>query len=359
MKLVTFTRTLLVTLLFVPIGLMAQPTLTDSSNPVPLQSYGQQDALNGGMGPGSDAPSSTWDFSMLVADEDPYFFSVDLAANSAFADSFPEATLFSDLGEDSVAFFVRASSNALEILGSIAAFQDEETMEVDTFILKYSDPQTIISYPFGVNSSVDDTYKFGFDLFGLGSNSSTGTQTQEGSGYGTLTTPAGTFENVLRMKTTTVEIDSLDFAGLFTTVTTTYSTQYTWHLPGEFNILMTWSRDSSFDDTFGASVDTTVSYGLVTSSTSISKTLASEISLGLYPSPMINNLTLDFELAESDLVSVSLFDLSGKRIIALPRERYGQGTNTIQLPVVDLSSGTYFISMEVGDKRLIKKVQKQ
>ena len=161
------------------------------------------------------------------------------------------------------------------------------------------------------------------------------------------------------MKTTTVEIDSLDFSGLFTSVTTTYSTQYTWHLPGEFNILMTWSRDSSFDDTFGASVDTTVSYGLVTSSTSISKALASEISLGLYPSPMINELTVEFELRQSDMVSVSLFDLSGKRIIALPEERFGQGANLIQLPVGDLAAGTYFLSMEVGDKRLIKKIQKQ
>ncbi|MEM8899670.1 MAG: T9SS type A sorting domain-containing protein [Bacteroidota bacterium] len=359
MKFATFTHSVFAILLFVPFALMAQPTITDSSNPVPGQTYGQQDALSGGMGPGSDAPSSTWDFSMLVPDEDPYFFSVDVAANSAFADSFPEATLFSDLGEDSVAFFVKGSSSALEILGSIAAFQDEETMEVDTFVLKYTDPQTIISYPFGVSSSVDDTYKFGLDLFGLGSNSSTGTQTQEGSGHGTLTTPAGTFENVLRMKTTTVEIDSLDFAGLFTTVTTTYSTQYTWHLPGEFNILMTWSRDSSFDDTFGASVDTTVSYGLVTSSTSISKTLASEISLGVYPSPMANDLSVEFELLQSDLVSVSLFDLSGRSVIALPEERYAQGANLIQLPVGNMAAGTYFLSMEVGDKRLIKKVQKQ
>ncbi|MEM6765216.1 MAG: T9SS type A sorting domain-containing protein [Bacteroidota bacterium] len=360
MKLVTCTHYLFAILLAVPALLFSQPVLTDANNPVPLTAYSQQDAVLTAVGPGSDAANSSWDFSMLMPDGEPFSFQVDIAANSAFADSFPEATFFSDLGEDSAAFFLNASSTGIEILGSIVAFQDEESMTVDTFTLKYTDPQTFLSYPFGPDASVEDTYQFGFDLFGLGTSTTTGSQTQEGSGYGTLSTPEGTFENVLRIKTTSVETDSLvALGGFFTTVSTTFSTQYTWHQAGEFNILMTWTKDSIADPDFGSSVDTTISYGFGGVSTSISEQLEKDLSLQIYPSPMVDYLQIGVSLETSTALELSLYDLSGRMVASLPSTTYSQGGQEIQLETSQLVPGTYFLKIQTGEKALFRKVQKR
>lgn len=80
--------------------------------------------------------------------------------------------------------------------------------------------------------------------------------------------------------------------------------------------------------------------------------------LSIFPNPYVvgSDLNLGFEIEGESEVKISLLDISGKEVIVLSQGKLNRGihNNNYQLP--DLSSGIYFMRLEVDGKSWNKKL---
>jgi uncharacterized delta-60 repeat protein len=81
----------------------------------------------------------------------------------------------------------------------------------------------------------------------------------------------------------------------------------------------------------------------------------------IYPNPIVETATLQYELSEATAITVELYDLQGKRILTLLPETE-QAEGKYELPVVlpsHLTSGAYVLSVSNGKGRVAVQVIKQ
>ncbi len=78
---------------------------------------------------------------------------------------------------------------------------------------------------------------------------------------------------------------------------------------------------------------------------------------GLYPNPVMNELNIDFSLAEKSDVTFSITDMMG-RTVAIQNETYGKGINKHILPVSELENGYYILHINNGKDVITKKFVK-
>ena len=74
------------------------------------------------------------------------------------------------------------------------------------------------------------------------------------------------------------------------------------------------------------------------------------------PNPAVSNTRIELTLHETATVNVSVTNLMGQTVIALPAERLSQGTHNINLNVSNLVSGVYFYTVEAGTESITKKM---
>lgn len=68
------------------------------------------------------------------------------------------------------------------------------------------------------------------------------------------------------------------------------------------------------------------------------------IAVKTFPNPFINKIELSFELPNSEITSINLYDLQGRLVINLTRNKlFSQGGNFEEYYMSELSNGTYFI----------------
>jgi hypothetical protein len=99
-------------------------------------------------------------------------------------------------------------------------------------------------------------------------------------------------------------------------------------------------------------------YGLIPTSVEFEKHKLSNIFNEVYPNPFNLSTTISYEIENSCNVSISIYDLHGKKITRLVDEfkapgRYSFIFNTEHL---NLSSGVYFCRMKAGDFFEVKKL---
>lgn len=70
-----------------------------------------------------------------------------------------------------------------------------------------------------------------------------------------------------------------------------------------------------------------------------------------YPNPVTQgqNVSVDFALGKSEMVSVELYDLLGKRVKTITTGFYAQGSHTVEFSVNDLPKGVYVYQIKAGD----------
>lgn len=92
--------------------------------------------------------------------------------------------------------------------------------------------------------------------------------------------------------------------------------------------------------------------------TGINKVTNEDInSFGLYPNPASENTTIAFDIAEKNKVSVSVYDVLGNLVSIVSQDNeFEKGNNTISLNTSNLSSGIYYISLEVNGAKETKKL---
>ena len=68
-----------------------------------------------------------------------------------------------------------------------------------------------------------------------------------------------------------------------------------------------------------------------------------------YPNPFNPRTTVEFALPRADHVTITLFDIMGRRVQSLVSGRMEAGYHSVNLDATRLASGTYFYRMEAGD----------
>lgn len=141
--------------------------------------------------PGSAGTGVTWDLSGMTNNSQ---VTVATAANSG--GTFPTANVKLTQSNGGVIYY-NVSSTKMEIIG----------IDANGTVFTYSDPVTYMQFPVNSSYNYTDAGASSFTVSGFAFNRTTNTQS-EYSGTGTLITPAGTFTNVIRIKSTQTNTDT-------------------------------------------------------------------------------------------------------------------------------------------------------
>lgn len=167
----------------VSVSSFAQPVIQDGSNiPTPGYSAPVSYASLSASGVGNAGANQTWDFSTLTFNP-VSTMNIVTPSSAPMGSSFPAANhAYSNAGLYS---FFNVSAVKMEVQAwSIAAAGGSNDYSPD--------PRTILKFPFNFNDSDTDTWQ---EVSG-----SPNTVTVTYDGYGTLITPAGTWNNVVRIR---------------------------------------------------------------------------------------------------------------------------------------------------------------
>lgn len=80
------------------------------------------------------------------------------------------------------------------------------------------------------------------------------------------------------------------------------------------------------------------------------------LQMNVYPNPVRGTANVSFELTESATVSYHVYDLSGRMVMSNVLGTYGQGENTVSFSTGDLTSGSYILRVQAGNKTCTSKI---
>ncbi len=96
---------------------------------------------------------------------------------------------------------------------------------------------------------------------------------------------------------------------------------------------------------------------IVTESTSGLEDLADNYQLTIYPNPVVEIFDIRFKMDVPEFVEISLIDLSGKVSAAILSKALAAGEHTINHQISEsLSPGIYFLSIQVGEDVMVKRI---
>lgn len=78
--------------------------------------------------------------------------------------------------------------------------------------------------------------------------------------------------------------------------------------------------------------------------------------VNIYPNPVTETATLDFNLAEANTVNVKVMNAIGQTVSLVKLGKLGSGSHTFTIDATSLSSGLYFVELEVGNSTLTNKI---
>ena len=332
---------------------LCQPTVTSGIYPLSgfPASMTQVDATLLSEGP--SGASQTWTFTgSQVANAQINF--VDPSA-TPYASSFPASNLAAVIQPGSVPSYnyFNHSSSITEYLGF---GQNDPGFQTDV-IINYTDPQTILTYPFTYNSQFNDAFMGSGSFVSQGSNFTSyryGTVTVEADAYGTLTTPAGTFNNTLRLKIKQMTTDSLVASGIPVFVGYNNATIYSWisNTPGHVQLFQL-EYDTISDNTGNNFTMKSAQYQssfLV----GIEDQVTEKESVNIYPNPAADFVYLNINPEPGD-ATVQIFDAMGK----LVRNQIINDNGLIIIDTKEFEAGFYYLNIMQQDKLLKGKFIKQ
>ena len=277
--------------------------------------------------PGPAGANVTWDFSGILANDSTNVTFM-AASATAQAASFPSANLAT--GDAGIGYdFLITDANHLARAGAY--------ITTGNILMYYHDAETILTYPFTINSTFTDTWASNFTAGGY-QVFRTAMTTVTADAYGTLILPWGNVSNVLRVHLEETITDSV-----FGPPATATNDAYIYLTPGVHYFLLSITQSGS--NFRGSYIDAS---GVGINSIADSKYLT------IYPSPASRTLNVDFT-AEEKIVSTRITDVSGKEIYSNqvnlnPQQR---------IDIESLASGYYFINIQTAEKTFTKKFIKQ
>ena len=300
---------------------IAQPTITATgTNPVIGNSFVY--TVTNYFNQGSAGANQTWNFSTVTGTPNGASNCVSVASTPN-GSSFPNANIaFNNTGSSNYSY-QKTSATALQNYGSVSS---------TGIIMAYSNPEDYLHFPFTYNNTYTDPWAVNFVNGGY-TFYRTGTTSITADGYGTLITPAGTFNNVLRVRMLQTYQDSAYFG---TPYIIQYSNdEYMWYINGTHT-----AAAACF--TFIANGSTSQSGFYLGTPMGVDNISNSLSSFNIFPNPASDRVKLGFTLTENKKVELSLFNSLGEKIQENQSTEGVQGANALELDVANLPKGIYF-----------------
>ena len=291
----------------------AQPVINSSDFDNLNVSYLIKNATSSTLTEGAAGANIIWNFSSLILTADPQAVvqTVTQVPNGPFSSSFSNANYVfktSSNGNDDYYSYYNKTANVMEELGG------STSSAVD---YSYIDPYTLLVFPFTFGTiSTDSAQEVG--------QSSPISETITYDAYGTLITPFGTFNNVIRASRLQ---------------NNTY-TDFIWYNTVPFApILEVWEQ-------IGGERDFTFYEPSTLATPAFEKK-------PIYVYTNLSNESLNIVIDDSMQISqTSIFDLSGKKIL-------NQANNSNSINIERLASGIYFVQVDTNNgiftQKFIKK----
>lgn len=271
-------------------SLIAQPVITESITPNIDDQWTITFLETNNFDPGATGANQTWDFSGIDLTN-----AIDLniqvldPAMTLGGDNFPNASFVWYLQGFEVYEFYAANSDSISLVGGASI----NNGEID-FLTIFTNAEDGMHLPLNFGDAY--TYDSNFDqyLFGNFLSSQSRTGNVEADGYGSITTPNGTYENVLRLK-----VSETSFG--FTT------TQYAWFDVDNFVpvFLYEFSDDPELEPTLYFSTPNIVN--------SLSSITSNHLKWHAWVNQSENSIQIELPSVEhSDLATLQLFNIEGK-----------------------------------------------
>ena len=227
-------------LLFLTLSLFAQPVIQEQillelNEGEPIEFL----ALNAGnFNPGPAGERQNWDFAQISKSNKGCFFEALDPTLSQFRDSFPNATVYFICRDTSPAGQIVENHTFYRYLESSALFEGTVSLSIsdpdfDSIFTVFTDPQTFLTFPYEYLGTFTDEYSARVTTYTQNQQftvQSSGSLTSRVDAFGTLTTPVGTFEDVLRISRS--EISNNEVAGI-PLGSSNEAFRYTWIAKGE------------------------------------------------------------------------------------------------------------------------------
>ena len=316
----------------------AQPVITYNGNASQIGDTYQIAGASGTFDPGPGGANQNWDFSDINATLS-YTVNVVNPASTPFADVFTESThAFHTTGSSEG--YSYGEINSSEWLNDGVGFDPGGDTES---VIHYTNPVKLMQYPFSFNNTYTDSYFASYSLVEGMVTHHNGTITATADAWGSVTTPAGTYNNTLRVKEERNFTDSIWIDGVFVYTTSSTQTDYYWYTASSHSSVISISETGD---------GTSVTYRSETVGIE-DNPLLSQVSI--YPNPAGN--TLNIKLPEGDIenTEISVVNLTGQQMLQLENN----GNHQLQADISGLAPGIYFLTIksnsgEFTTKRFIK-----
>lgn len=351
-------RIFTILLCVITIALHAQPTLTSANEATIGTTFTYNYVDPTGIQPGNSGASQTWNFASVTPNGTTSVHNYVSAASTPYAANFPGSNLVQQVIDTATVYLYHTASASSTVLHGIA-FDAGGTPS----IMNYSNSELLRQYPATYNTTLSDTYA-GTLTMSMGPVTITiyryGTYNYLVDGYGTLTTPAGTFTNTLRAKIRQVFTDSMVYVGvpLPAQVNQNFSTSYFWACTNTPNKLYQ----------FYIGYDTLVSPQGTTPQKSVSfqgaPSAVEEIvpkadAATVFPNPASEYATINLDNSVTGIAQLLLYDVKGRMVKNISAEMRKANRYEWMFPVSDIETGLYHARITCGDKQWQTKIVKQ
>lgn len=299
----------------------AQPTLTAAtSNPTTGLSY--QSIYRNVFTYSNAGPAQSWDFSNFPPTAPPYTLSYVNCNSTPYCTTHPAATIASVRGGDY--YYYRASSDTLLLVGAASNAGADYV---------YTTPEAILIYPLVYGNVSIDTFRFTmYNTSGTLLGYARCMDSTVVDGWGSLKTPAGTFQNCLRIKRVQTISTSTSYNGPF--AAPTQNVIYDWYDSDHHDLLFeTGVKPASNPYSFYADY----------TSTAVASIPWNQPSLRLSPNPSAD--VVNIELPDQELpYCISLVNFQGQVIY-----QFVSNEHTTILRLKNYPPGLYLLHVKTNN----------
>lgn len=307
---------------FLAINSFAQPTLTGTQlNPVIGEVMNLRNAAY--TNHGTNGSNQTWDFSSMPTTASQTMTVIPSTAQ------YPGTNQGHNAGGGNILYAIVDATQ-----------QAYKYQNAGGVLISFTDPQKYLTLPLSSSTNTSDAFEATFTNGGVFFTRA-GSTNFEYVGYGTITTPYGTFPNSIKLHVTQSYTDTYtDFGG---GVIDYEFDGYYWYAAGIHQPIFSILSLSMDGDLFENSVF------FQSSSLEISENIAE--SSVLFPNPTTNDL--NFAIANIDeAIHLTVVDLNGS---VVSNEVVSKVNDIYSISVQDLNPGIYFAEIELADGSIARK----
>ncbi len=359
MKNITLKFSILVTVILALTFLKAnaQITITGNDMPAPYDHVRVSTGLNLGFINYSETGENfTWDFSQLI----PISQSVD-----SFI-SITDVPIFILLYFGNASNLVKKDNNTIPIPGfpitkqfsflknTSNSFNDAGVLYTIAGIpipLKYNSPDILYNFPMNYGNTGSSYAEYALGVPSVGYISKKINRTNTVDGWGTLTTPYGTFE-VLRQKSEVSQFDSLyiDSLGIGLPMYQEY-TEYTWVGIGQKLPLL------KITSSLGGVIATYIDSLRFPSAINYNAEIITN-NVTIFPNPTKDIVNITFNLLSKSNVIFEIYTISGAKVAfdKIDNQMIGTISHSINVKQLGIKKGEYILQISAGNNSVSKKL---